>query len=65
MQSSASVRFTGSATRLPDSVALLLGVLLYESNVAWTASNEFRLIAKQILRDLWTAAKTIHEGETK
>lgn len=24
-----------------------------------------RLIAKQILRDLWTAAKTIHEGETK
>lgn len=24
-----------------------------------------RLIAKAILRDLWTAAKTIHEGETK
>lgn len=44
MQRSASARFTGSATRLPDSVALLLGVLLYEPNVAWTASNEFRLV---------------------
>jgi len=28
-------------------------------------ARAIRLIAKQILRDLWTAAKTIHEGETK
>ena len=28
-------------------------------------ARAIRLIAKQILRDLWTAAKTIHEGEQK
>jgi hypothetical protein len=44
VHSSVSVRFTGSATRLPDSVALLLGVLLYESDLVWAAGNEFRLV---------------------